>query len=117
MATNRRKRLMADETEVIEIGPTPMTPALVPARPAAGLALWEPDELRLAIAREEALREVIVSYVRSKLLEGKHYYTLRQLRGGDESDRRDADKPSLTKEGALNICHLLHCRPGRAETE
>jgi hypothetical protein len=108
---------MEPESEVIEIGPTPVTQALVPQRPAAGLALWEPDELRLAIAREEALREVIVSYVRSKLIEGMHYYTLRQLRGGEDSDRRGQEKPSLTKEGALNICHLLHCRPGRAEVE
>lgn len=108
---------MAVEAEVVE-APTQAL-AVVAPRPVSGLELWEPEQLRQAIARERALREVMIEYVRSELKDGVHFYTRKLFAGGgdDGEGREGKQKPSLTKEGALNICHLLHCRPGRPEVE
>jgi hypothetical protein len=108
---------MDAEAEVVELEPSPVTSvALVPQRPLAGLELWEPEALRAMITREIALREVMVEYMRSQMRKGQHYYTRRDLgRQDDDGPAGGDEKPSLTKEGALNLCHLLHCRPASPE--
>lgn len=87
---------------------------------AAGLQLWSPEDLRATIAREKVQREIILEYVRGEMKEGQHYYTSKSFTREDGEEPRDSDraeKPSLKKEGALNLAHLLHCRPRVAQRE
>jgi hypothetical protein len=106
-------------TAVIDLEPSPPeSTALVPQRQAAGLELWEPDTLRAMIKREIELREIMVEYMRSQMKPGIHYYTRKDFGEREEDDRgggKPDDKPSLKKEGALNLCHLLHCKPDPPE--
>jgi hypothetical protein len=110
---------MEPETEVIEMDSPPPSTALVPQLPAVGLEVWEPAALRATMAREIALREVMTEYMRAQMKRGHHYYLRSDLGGGSDEERRgggDRDaKPSLTKEGALNLSHLLQCRPASPE--
>src|SRR5262245_7329512 len=112
MAQKRTKHMSA-EPEVIDVEPSPSTSlAVLPQRQAAGLELWEPEHLRSMITREIELRDIMLEYMRAQMKKGQHYYTRADFgrRDGEEPQGGD-DKPSLKKEGALNLCHLLHCRP------
>src|SRR5262245_44211789 len=112
MAQKRTTRMPA-EPEVIDVEPSPPTAlAVQPSRPVAGLELWAPEQLRSTIMREIELREIMLEYMRAQMKKGHHYYTRADFgrREGEEPHAGD-DKPSLKKEGALNLCHLLHCRP------
>ena len=74
-------------------------PVSLPAASAVPFADWSPDELRVMVAQEEELRSIIVEYYRSQMIEKKHYYRL-----------PGAQKPALSKEGALNLCSLFKVR-------
>lgn len=69
-----------------------------------------PDQLERSIQREDSLRQVIIRYIKSKLVEDVHF------RYFDKS-RKEA-KPSLLKAGALNLRDLFRCQsvPGETET-
>jgi len=105
---------MPEETEVIDAEvAAPTALAVLPQRPLAGLELWEPETLRAMIKREIELREIMLEYMRGQMKRGQHYYTRQDFgrREGEEASAGGDDKPSLKKEGPLNLCHLLHCRP------
>lgn len=61
-----------------------------------------PDALKEAIEREKKMRAIIITYYREAMVQGHHYYNL----PGQQSR-----KPSLSKEGALNLCSLFKVYP------
>lgn len=63
---------------------------------------WTPEGLQEAIETEKKLREVVLTYYRSAMIEGHHYYRL------DDDGKK---KPALSKEGALNLCSLFKVKP------
>jgi hypothetical protein len=90
--------------------------ALAVVERPAGLALWDAQALRATMQRESELRQVMLEYVKSHMKRGYHYYSRSDFREeGEDRPPGDDDKPSLKKEGALNLCHLLHCRPKAPE--
>jgi hypothetical protein len=62
---------------------------------------WTPDALREEIAREKELRTIVIEYYRESMQEGHHFYRI------DDDPKK---KPSLSKEGALNLCNLFKVR-------
>ena len=57
---------------------------------------WTPVALQEEIVNQKALRQVVVEYYRSAMIEGHHFYSL-----------QEGQKPALSKEGALNLCSLF----------
>jgi hypothetical protein len=67
---------------------------------------FTPEGFKAKMDREKKMREILISYVRSEMKEGHHYYTF----GGSK------DKPSLKKEGAHNLIGLYNVRPEYDQT-
>jgi len=74
-----------------------------------------PEQFRADIANRKQLKAILLEYVRSELKEGQHYYYASKF-GKDNPlsiKPKEGEKPSLNKEGALNVCHTLRCFPGQ----
>lgn len=69
---------------------------------------WTPESLKAAVEREKQLRETMIDYYKSVMRNGHHYYRMTE---------RDEDKPSLTKEGALNLNSLFKVKAMLAEPQ
>lgn len=65
-----------------------------------------PESLRSEIERQSQMQELMVGYVRDKMVKDHHYYSFNE--GG---------KPALTKDGAHRICSLFKCFPGPVDIE
>ena len=72
----------------------------VTVMPSRSMMSWQPDELRQRIAQEKELRQIVIEYYRSEMKPDVHYYTM-----------GDGQKPSITKEGGLNLCSLFNVVP------
>lgn len=72
-----------------------------------------PADLRQEIARQKEMRQILVDYVRSELVEGHHFYSFNKL-GNPNSPV--ADKPALSQDGANLINGLFKAIPGPVKT-
>ena len=79
---------------------------LQPAGADLILQEWTPDALQEAINRETKLRSMIVNYCKKMMIKGHHFFNL----PGQETAR-----PSLSKQGALNLCSLFKVIPSPDE--
>lgn len=76
-----------------------------------------PAQFKAEIENRKELKNILLSYVKSELQEGHHFYYASKF-GKDASVKpKDGEKPSLNKEGALNVCHTLRCFPGKTDFE
>lgn len=88
-------------TAVVKASDVPLTPDRVNLE-------WTPEHLRAAISRQEQLRTLLLEYLVRAMKPRQHYYWL------SEADQKAKKKPSLTKEGALNLIDLFAgSQPGK----
>lgn len=66
--------------------------------------LAESIDLKRMIALETERRQLLREYLERQMVPNLHYYWL------SEQDRKNGRKPSLSKEGALNLAELCRCR-------
>jgi ribosomal protein L37AE/L43A len=90
-----------DVTDAIDI-PANSNTGMV-QRQSAALATatdfqWTPETLKAQIANETQLRTILVSYMKEAMQEGHHFYRI---------DKKDDGKPTLSKEGAYNLCSIF----------
>lgn len=65
-----------------------------------------PESLQAEIDRQSKMQDIMVAYVKDKMVKDHHYYSF-----------NDTAKPALTKDGAYRICSLFKVIPGPVDVE